>query len=64
MSVKKAKKAPKVSKTLTLIDKLPKNRGEWLQFVIKMTEKHDTEDMRAQAIRLKKELAAWKKDNR
>lgn len=50
----------------TMLDKLPKNRGEWLELVIKFTERAITDhdkSMQAQADRLKAELAEWRKAN-
>lgn len=66
------KKAKKVVKKKfngqTMLDKLPKNEGERLELMIRMTEKHTTDSpshqfLRDQATRLRAELAAWKKAN-
>jgi hypothetical protein len=60
---KKTTRKPKF-KGLTMLDKLPKNRGEWLELVIRMTERVITpsdRSMQGQADRLKAELAEWKK---
>lgn len=50
-------------KKLTMLDRLPKNQGERLELMIRMTEKHDSKDMIAQAARLRLELEEWKKAN-
>lgn len=49
----------------TMLDKLPKNKGEHLELMIRMTERVATNDkgMQAQAERLKAELAEWRKAN-
>lgn len=65
---KKAKKPVKKFKGPTMLDKLPKNEGERLELMIRMTEKHTNDStshqfMRDQAARLRAELAAWKKAN-
>lgn len=58
-----------MKKKTTLLDKLPKNRGERLELMIRMTEKHVIPNswdktMANQAKRLREELAKWKKANR
>jgi hypothetical protein len=61
---KTKKVAPKAP---TIMDRLPKNRGEWLELVIKMTEKHIIDGrpdyLVSQAERLKAELKVWKEEN-
>lgn len=67
-TVKKQSKASKngLSKPkLTFMDKLPRNRVEYLELLIRMTERRIVpgevgEVMKAQAIRLKAELEALK----
>lgn len=65
-SAKTAKAAPK---KLTLMDRLPKNHGEWLELVIKITDRaigdpaHPDKGMVAQKARLVEELNAWKSAN-
>lgn len=61
----KAKKAGLVKRELTMLDKLPKDRGEWLELVIKLTERtinpHSKDcAMKAQKERLEAELAAFR----
>lgn len=68
-AVRKKKPVPKKKfKGPTMLDKLPKNRGEWLELVIKFTERainpgHPDQGMVAQAERLKAELVEWRKAN-
>jgi hypothetical protein len=67
-TVRKKKKAAPKFKGPTMLDKLPKNRGEWLALVIKFTERaidpgFPDKGMVAQAERLKAELAEWNKAN-
>lgn len=58
----------KTPKKLTMLDLLPKNDGERLELMIRMTEKRivpgakDT-TMADQAVRLKAQLALWKSQN-
>ena len=62
-AVRKKKSKPKAK---SLMDRLPKNRGEYLELLIKMTEKAISptdKAMQPQADRLKIELAQWKKSN-
>lgn len=59
------KKGPKIP---TLMDKLPKNEGEHLELMIRLTERainpsHPDKGMVDQAERLKAKLAAWKSEN-
>lgn len=69
-TVKKQKKAVKPTrKKLTLLDRLPKDDGERLELMIRMTEKHIDprgvdKTMENQAARLRAELAEWRKANR
>lgn len=67
-----ARKKKPVKKTkfkgLTMLDKLPKNKGEHLELMIKFTERvinpdHPDKGMVAQAERLRSQLAEWKKNN-
>ncbi len=60
-AVKKVKAAPK---KLTMLDRLPKNDGERLELMIKMTEKHTSQLMIDQAARLRLQLKEWKKANK
>lgn len=46
-----------------LFDKLPRNHGEWLEVVIRLTEKAGPQ-LAGQAIRLREELSIWKEKNR
>ena len=69
--VKKTKKARKIKhKGPTLMDRLPKNHGEWLQLLIKFTERamsipplESEKYLVDQANRLKLQLDQWKKEN-
>jgi len=59
---------PETAKRETLLDRLPKNHGEWLQKVIDLTVRainpqHPDKGMVAQKERLEAELAAWKAAN-
>lgn len=53
----------------TLIDKLPKNQGEWLELAIFFTERaikrpdHSDAFLVAQAVRLRSDLAKWREEN-
>lgn len=66
-----AKKKPtKKFKGLTMVDKLPNNQGEWLELVIKNTQKSlggrtdaSLQYLRDQEERLKAQLAEWKAAN-
>lgn len=59
--VKKRKIAPK-PKITTLMDRLPKNHGEWLSVVIQLTRRAG-KGMEGQLARLEKELEEWKAAN-
>lgn len=63
---KKAKSKPKEASKPTLLDRLPKNQGERLELMIRLTKRAITNPeydkaMVAQAKRLEEELAQWKK---
>lgn len=63
---KTAKPAPKAP---TLMDRLPKNHGEWLAKVIELTDRainpqHPDKGMVAQKARLQAELDAWNLANK
>lgn len=65
---KKKSAAKKVKKQPTVMDTLPRNHGEYLELLIKMTERVirpgiSDMTMTNQAIRLKAELAKWKSEN-
>ena len=65
---KKKQVAKKQPKKLTLMDRIPKDDGERLELILKMTEKRidlDSFDMTMenQANRIRKELAEWRKNN-
>lgn len=62
---KKKSKQSGLKKPLTLFDRLPKDRGEWLEIVISLTDaaiRPYSKDcvMKAQKERLEAELAAWR----
>ncbi|NJO48218.1 MAG: hypothetical protein HC840_00720 [Leptolyngbyaceae cyanobacterium RM2_2_4] len=57
---KRVKSEPKKT---TLMDRLPKNDGERLELMIRMTERHADQTMVAQAARLRLQLEEWKKAN-
>lgn len=62
-TVKAAPKAP------TMLDKLPKNHGEWLVKVIELTDRainpqHPDKGMVAQRERLQAELDKWNAENK
>lgn len=64
---KVAKNKKLVKKEATMLDNLPKNHGEYLELLIKMTEKRLENNnydntMKNQAVRLKSELAKWKRN--
>jgi len=71
---KKTVKRKKVTKKVvqpkkpTLMDRLPKNHGEWLELVIRLTERAIKDGrpdyMVAQKQRLMAELEAWKSQNK
>ena len=69
-TVKRKKVARKSAepKKPTLMDKLPKNHGEWLELVIRLTERAIKDGrpdyMVAQKERLMAELEAWKAQNK
>lgn len=64
-SVKKPKKqARKAPKMVTMLDTLPNNRGEWLEIVIRLTDRAGSKTMQAQAVRLRKELEEWNSANK
>lgn len=50
-------------KKLTMLDRLPKDQGERLELMIRMTERHTDKGMVDQAIRLRAQLEEWKKEN-
>lgn len=63
------KKTKKTSKKPTLLDRLPKNKGEFLQLMIKMTERAIVNPesqgyLVNQSNRLKSELDKWNKENK
>lgn len=63
---KKAKSKPREASKPTLLDRLPKNQGERLELMIRLTERAITnpeyeKGLVEQAKRLKEELAQWKK---
>lgn len=65
---KKTKKIKKVKhKGPTMLDRLPKNRGQWLELVIKFTERAIDQGggpyLVDQLWRLQVELEQWKKEN-
>ena len=60
---KRTSKLPKKAKTSTMVDRLPRNRGEWLEIVIKLVEVCESQDMKDQTVRRNKELAEWKLNN-
>lgn len=63
-TVRKKKVAKKAEpKKPTLMDRLPKNDGERLELMIRMTERHTDKGMVEQAARLRAQLEEWKKQN-
>lgn len=64
--MKKSVGKKKAVKNKTMLDNLPKNRGEYLELLIQLTERAispglSDKGMVAQASRLNKELKDWKK---
>lgn len=69
MKKKTQKPAKKKYSGPTLLDRLPKNQGEWLELVIANTKRHTANPplesqnfLRDQLVRLEKELAEWRKN--
>ena len=64
----KQKVAKSPTKVLTFMDRLPKDQGERLELMIRMTAKHanpSSKDdfMGRQQVRFEAELAKWRADN-
>lgn len=65
---KKKVSSKRQPKKETLMDRLPKNHGEWLELVIRLTKRaikpnYPDQVMVDQKVRLEAELAAWKAAN-
>jgi hypothetical protein len=66
---KSTKKAKKQLEGPTLIDRLPKNHGEWLELCVKFTDRAISNPPREsekwlvdQSFRLEKQIDAWRKN--
>lgn len=55
----RAEKKNLAPKRGSFMDRLPKNHGEWLELVIKLTDRGG-KDLAEQGVRLRKELEDWK----
>ena len=61
-----AKKSKQVASGPSILDRLPKNRGEYLTTILRFTERAirwEGDTMTVQAERIRKELEEWKKSN-
>lgn len=66
---KSARKKKSIPKKQTILDRLPKDQGEFLELILRMTEKHinpkETDQFMAkQADRIRTELEVWRKFNK